>query len=278
MRFKHFILESIGGMRGEGDYTVAHSDDAQWASWVRKNCAQYLERAAKNPIYRGFGELDDITLGIKDTNTFTRRSANTANYYTLWMDNAAAWKGYPKRSKAYIGSTDDRHASDFGTLFQLFPADDALIGVVPNSDLWVAFGQVPGYDMGDFAFALERGFENLYSREIARSAMFHWDDLKDLLEDTNIKAFADAAFWVKKNTHLAAFKGFGPNLIDYFENYLIPEGHGFKKFTAATFSAPSGRLEVWVQGKVALLNVEKINKADFPETVGLLKEFKIELP
>jgi len=285
MRFKNFIVELGGtGLRGEGNFSVTEKSDPEWAYWVRQNCRAYLARANAHPIYRGFDDsFDKIPLALKDTNTFTRRSANTANYYTLWMDNAPAWKDYPRRSKSYIASTSYYAAGDFGIPFRLFPAADARIGVCPADDLWQSFGIVPGYDLGGFALALERGFENLYSREIARGAMLHWDNLKALLKDTSIETLADAAFRVEgraqKEAQLANFRGLGPNLIDYFENYLIPEGHGFKVFTGATFASTSHPpREVWVQGNVALLNMNTFSAAAFPETAGLLEEFKIVLP
>jgi len=286
MRFKHFIVESdlIVDRRpkGEGDFSVRRQSDADWVSWVRKNCKAYLHHAGAHPIYRGFDNVfESISLATKDTNEFTRRSANTANYYTLWVDNAPAWKNFPKRAKSYISTVDHFIADAFGHTFQLFPADTAKIGICPTFDFWDAFPDVPGSDLGNFARLLAQAFAQLYSMATAKRAMVDWDVLRDLLERTSLEDFVSAAFKHKyeQKLQLKKMKDFGSNLINFFEQRLIPGPPGFKVVTGRSFAVPGlDENEVWVQGEVALLNIEKIDNAGFPETVSLLKEFKIVLP
>lgn len=89
-------------------------------------------------IYRGVRSLSS-DYAIVSPSKFTRKSANTDNYYTLINDNSPAWTKYPKRSKSIICSTSDHMAYRYGTVYAVFPFDNAKIGVCYGDDYWSSF-------------------------------------------------------------------------------------------------------------------------------------------
>lgn len=113
----------------------------EFIGWCEKNAKTYLNNASKYPIFRGMRSLSSSTT-IIDTNGFNRVSANTENYYTWWLDNNPTWKGYPKRSKSLICSTDRNYAAYFGYLYLIIPSDKANIGICSKFDLWESFNYI----------------------------------------------------------------------------------------------------------------------------------------
>jgi hypothetical protein len=107
---------------------------------LTKNCSQALAQAAKDKdsrIWRGTTNLTGSGVFYPDTGT--RQSANTSNFYTELLDSNIYNAHYPKRSKSFICSTSQDVAEGFGygDNFAVFPFDNAKIGVVNESDLWL---------------------------------------------------------------------------------------------------------------------------------------------
>jgi len=100
-----------------------------------------------NAIYRGMDDAGDFAQ--VSSSKFTRESANTDNYYTLINDNSPAWAKYPKRSKSIICTTNFESAQRYGTLYAVFPFDNAKIGVCSNYDYWWSFPFFSKYADGD---------------------------------------------------------------------------------------------------------------------------------
>ena len=90
------------------------------------------------PIYRGMPSKNEYQFGSAEFDE-PRRSANTTNYSTLIIDNSPEWAPYPKRSKSYICSTDAKYATEYGSLYKVFPFDGANIGICPELDIWFSF-------------------------------------------------------------------------------------------------------------------------------------------
>jgi len=69
-----------------------------------------------------------------------RKSRNTANFYTLMMENLSQWRKFPKRSNSLICTTDYYKARMYGTAYRVIPIDlNAKFGVCPEEDIWESF-------------------------------------------------------------------------------------------------------------------------------------------
>jgi hypothetical protein len=101
-------------------------------------------------IYRGINTVHVNKLIYGDSRTIERVSANTENYYTLIIDNfLPEWNRYPKRSKSFICTSDLDDASCYGTVYQVYPLNNPLVGVCPTSDFWNAFENL---NLGSFSY------------------------------------------------------------------------------------------------------------------------------
>lgn len=177
-----------------------------------------------------------------------RVSANTHNYYTLWMDNSPAWQNFPKRSYSLICSTDMNIADMFGETYIIVPVVNTTIGVCPTHDLWDSFEKTGGAN-----FSLSMLTDELHyiftSQNIPLPATF--DQLLTALKSINVDAIdLDGAY-----SHTAAklIKDHSPiKVMDYILN---PVANNFKLAKWQTFSFPSGR-EVWLSAPCICLQLE----------------------
>lgn len=75
-----------------------------------------------------------------------RVSANTENYYTLFVDNDASWSAYPARSASMICtthmSTASGYSSGYGSPYLVLPELDPRVAVCPASDFWISFDRL----------------------------------------------------------------------------------------------------------------------------------------
>jgi hypothetical protein len=257
MRFKEFLAERT---ESQGDFDTKKLSANEAVAWLEKRSHNYLDnvkRGRSHPIFRGM-ENDEKVVSYKDSNDFTRRSANTFNLYTQWMDNHASWKKFPKRSKSFICSTSFDTASGYGPQHLIIPADSARIGVCPAADLWESFKFHEDNEshlnleefMSDAMWALDlAGFDQQVEAD--------WELLLDGLHATTLEKlnkspkFVESKFAAEQLTFL--LKEFGPTLYDVFEATFEPIVNGFSVKQASSFSAPDNR-EVWVQGEVIIIN------------------------
>ena len=66
-----------------------------------------------------------------------RRSRNTRNYYTLWLNNHDSWANFPNRN--VIATTNYRYALQFGSPYIIFPKNGTSVGMCPSFDFWESF-------------------------------------------------------------------------------------------------------------------------------------------
>ena len=125
---------------------------------LKKNCD--IDYCLKYPIYRG--TTDNKEFKFIDPKLHNRTSANTANYYTMILDNSPLWVDFPERSQSIICSTYNYYAGSFGTKYRVFPYKEAKFGICPNMDFWNCFAKVTkkldnidSLDLGDFNTYLE---------------------------------------------------------------------------------------------------------------------------
>jgi hypothetical protein len=73
-------------------------------------------------------------------------SLNTANYYTLIINNDPSWSAFPKRN--VIASTEPRNP--YPGTYVLLPYDGTKIGVCLSYDIWMSFHTIPAFDVAEF--------------------------------------------------------------------------------------------------------------------------------
>jgi len=128
-------------------------------------------------IYRGvLGNNDDIY--EVNPQTASRRSRNTANIYTLFVDNDPSWADYPKRSQSLICTSDYQFALGYGHPYVVLFENNSEIGLCPSNDWWDSFqsmsielnryreGRKSVYDMSSLNQTIANSFEELAGREI----------------------------------------------------------------------------------------------------------------
>lgn len=104
---------------------------------LKRECSKTIPIINKTPLYRGF---DDSENAIKfgDSNAGNARaSANTKNYYTLWVDDR--WNKFPKRSRSFICSSSEAYAGGYGSPALVIPFDSANVAICPSDDFWNSF-------------------------------------------------------------------------------------------------------------------------------------------
>ena len=163
MGFKQFILTE-----GRGKAI----DEYEAAELFKKNCKQY--KWGEQTFYRGVeGRL--LQPYFIDPSKSERKSANTSNFYTLWIDNSKKWADYPKRSKSLICTTQAQTAAGYGTSYMMIPYDGAKIGVCPSYDMWESFpnamSDVGLYTLNEFNDYIWNITTTLTQQEMGRKAL-----------------------------------------------------------------------------------------------------------
>lgn len=68
-----------------------------------------------------------------------RRSANTKNYYTLWINHNEHWASFPTRS--VIASANHNYAMVYGKVYVILPKNGTDIAICPSNDFWASFDE-----------------------------------------------------------------------------------------------------------------------------------------
>lgn len=223
------------------------------SQWCKENASQYLANKNKTLIFRG---THDAILGITNTNEGNRISASNPNYYTLWIDNAPAWKDYPKRTKSLICSTSESTAENYGWLCLVIPADTCKIGICPTLDIWSSFEDIQ--NLGALTFTIRKILNFFFSESKVTGANRDYNQLVTLLKDIDkskleqyAKTLPDQGARTIKDDLIDQI-GSG-NMFTLLQNLLDPDENGFSKASPAKFSDILDNHEIWIQGTCALI-------------------------
>lgn len=241
-------------------YTPNKISEAEFMKWCKENASGFLN--AKEAIYRGFSAPE---LGIIDTNGMKRKSANTANYYTLWMDNTPEWNEYPKRSKSLVCSTTPSYAYGFGDVNIIIPADKNKIGICSSFDLWESFKYVTrkfAMSLNELMMAVGDVISYRFSKSIAGQAEDDYKLFEKCIKEITIKDIeASGIFDYTKDSLLKHFKEEKLNTFyDFFKVLMVPDKNSFEHATGSTFKADFKNNEVWVQGECVTMNLKHLKK------------------
>jgi len=121
------------------------TEGLQWYSEIGPDeLLQFLKtRCSKNielgrVLFRG--QRGDAVMKYDTSKPGVRTSANSSNYYTLFLDNHPHFKHLPKRSKSLICSTNinGAYGGSVYAPYVVIPEDDAKIALCPTSDIWTS--------------------------------------------------------------------------------------------------------------------------------------------
>ena len=162
---------------------------------------------------------------------FTRRSRNTANYYTLINDNSPAWKEYPKRSKSIVCTTDYNTAYFYGYSYVVFPYDYTKIGKCIRADYWWSFPFLKKITNIDNLVEINDAFSLIFNRKDIKEYVGNiesvqtYSDLRKIFEqfDTyvkeNDKRLIKKMRQKSKNNGLYFSNNYYSPTIEYLKNY-----------------------------------------------------------
>lgn len=303
MTFKQFVHENVQLSAAEAQeiYSPRPVSTEEFIDWCESNARRYLKNISNqssSKIYRGFKHInahlttpvgpEDInnSTGKIDTNKMNRMSANTFNYYTLWMDNHPSWSKFPKRSKALVCSTNIITASQYARKSYpqlIIPADSNKIGICSGDDLWFSFDALA--DMaehvisGDYSFSMDKFMTTLYyglsglgiSENEAQALQTNYSSFESVLKRATrqdiqkiIDSVLEKDLWEKKYRDLEKLlvileKTNLNSLYDLFVKGLDPKRNNFKAVSAAEFRE-SDDTEIWVQGLCYTIDTAFIEK------------------
>ena len=224
--FKEFLLETSRMQEMPLDSALV---------WMENYAEDYLTKG--NFIFRGVTGKNGIMHG--DTSSGTdRKSANTFNFYTLWMDNHPSFKEFPKRGRSFICTPDIEYSRDYGKPYIVIPKDASPVGVCQTNDIWgtiieghldlIELNNVTGnalhdsMDLDDFPktyASLVKNFKEITHDDTADS-VGHDDDVPTLMRKYNCA-----------------------NLFELWEKIVTPKLFELKSGD----NMPSQKREVWIQ-------------------------------
>ena len=201
-------------------------------------------------IYRGSETYEDNIIRYIDPTLrpTDRKSANTFNYYTLWMSNNLDWSKYPKRNRSLICTTDLYTSQDYGEPTIVVPLMNCKIGVCPTSDLWQSFKLVP--QIGSFIDDLSFWFDQ------------KWPD-----EDNDDLTYQELLIKLKNFTPIDCTRDCRlKQLLDRFNNaeelmqaIFNPIENNFKLLSWKQFNI-KGTRELWLSAHCLIINITTFEK------------------
>jgi hypothetical protein len=256
--FKQFLYEA-----GSERTKTLTSEEA--INLIKQHCMGYI-KSKNSKIYRGTFNSSSTFLGDSNLGK-ERKSANTSNYYTLYLDNAPEWKGYPKRSRSFICSTDKSNAQGFGSLYLVLPYDDANIGIVPTADLWHAFeGEADlGSLMTQVNYALQMGKHDIttYEELVKVLPQINVDFLNSQIkklkgeDDSHSSSYLiDECKEILEKFELHNVN----NFLDYFKAVLTPTN--FVRGNGNNIKNKTLDNEIYIQGKAIFILVDEESDQD----------------
>lgn len=263
-----------------GKFQKLESDVKLYAE-VRLHCKQNLKDMVNKEcfIYRGYDSEVPYQVYVGGRQ---RQSANTENYYTLFMDNLPSWNGYPKRSESLICTNYDKDSYAYGNSHIIIPFDGTVIGVCETNDVWSSFSRVTAnFDIanmssfGNFLLAMNSVLTKIgtscsditvprlsdTSWQVLSASLALWSEaieitqskMEDFIEDFNRGFHAqilDSALAIIRNVHGPKYQG---DFMAYFNDIMSPFSNGFTKGMVAQALSNDVTHEVWFSGNALIL-------------------------
>jgi hypothetical protein len=232
----------------------------QAIEFVKKKCSEAVKAWFKrHRIYRGVQNAYGPYASVKPTTE--RLSANTLNYYTLFINNSSVWKEYPKRQ--IIATTDEGDAFGYGYLYLVLPVNGAKIGICRSNDMWdsLTYKRHWADDINDeiyrfFRFYFEEGEE----RPVPKNTETDWNVFKKVTTEITIdKIEKQNVIWDRRNVIFSDFiDSEHKNLYEFLAKEVFnPVKNKFKIQNIKNFSV-IGQHEVWTDAECFYLGMYEL--------------------
>lgn len=238
MRFDYYLMEHQE-YQTEGRNTAISKDKAM--KLISTKCSKILGyyKEGGQYIYRA-GSRVSGEFALSQPAKFSRKSANTSNYYTLLMDNLPSWSRYPRRSKSIVCSNDKYTAANYSygrSQYIVFPYDTCKIGICPDSDIWDSIPRIPGI----------RGIEEWESinselEDIGGLSDNNWSDFKARVDSLDKNQEMASTNRVIRGWALSKFD----TITDYLNDAMSPKKCGFRVVKPGDKIPAEGKNELWV--------------------------------
>ena len=254
MRLNQYLLKQIDKLSRRRSKEIIDMDEMRM--FFHKN---YVEEDTL--IYRGIEDVSDRAVYFVKPKEHTRVSRNTANYYTLLIDNSPRWSKYPKRSKSIICSTSRETADLYGKVFVVIPKKGSSIGICPDNDIWASFSKI---DLANFGYVLNDIFNNTPNciknpntiHELLKNFEIFDNYIKNISNNwSELDKFIKIDKTINSNfvsSLIDAILDENMKTIDFIEDTLDPEKNGFGLSKAGSFRI-HGDYEVWTDGESMLI-------------------------
>ena len=247
--------------RERGYHATELNDDALVEA-IKKNCHNAVAAYAMGqsfPIYRGFNTIRPS--GILHPETGKRRSENTSNYYTLFLDTNPENAGWPKRSRSLIATTDRGTARNYagnaeGEMMQLIPFDGTEVGVVNKPDIWRTKVEWPELDFKEGIEPMNRFFREFGDDDDDLTLRGMQAALRDPTNRDKVLLEMNEALSLPK-------RGMDPD--ETIKKFVdgMPHAYSYKSLGATKHKpedVTNGHSEVWISGPVVAVTRDKIDQ------------------
>lgn len=231
--------------------------------YIQKNCMKAFEMYDKRGIGMWRGHINlGTTFGIVSPRSHSRRSANTDNHYTLWIDNSKQWSKYPKRSQSLICGNRERAAygSNYAK-YLVLPKDGSDIGVCPESDFWDCFGRTYPDTIDAFNYSLKQAYKRMTDKDDAidtslstlKRAVMDMDALWEYANEEQRAEWTDTRGITCKILDICMSKDF-KNITKTIDYILDPQPNDFKLMKVGDTKIDNGYdQECWTDGDSVLI-------------------------
>lgn len=235
----------------EGIQTLSSSE---LQNLLESDYSEAFEQARNgNCIYKGmYLELDDQKAHqlspIKN-----RKSQNTSNYYTLWINNSVEWSQYPNRN--VICSTNVGTAGGYGfQTYIVLPKNGTKIGICPKLDIWVSFKFLQDISAEDMNIFFHDLFLLVYKKEPS-----NYQELVKMLENVkldnkHLKSLIDEYDFDDQFLNILKNEG----LLKLFATLYSPEGFDITSIKGLNRSKFSDR-EIWFDNEFIVIDYDNRN-------------------
>jgi len=211
-----------------------------------------------------------------------RMSRNTINVVNSFLDILPSWKNWPKRSNSIICSNSRVTAGWYGVAFQVFPFNNAKIGICSQSDFWESFPVITErfskHNVDSFNYVLSAAY-NTFGIDVDPDN-FKPEDAKKLIDYLNKETlkYRNIDFLYKTDTSkgnatqrhdsktlkedmIIFYKG--GDWTDYFDELLSPEKNNFKLVSISEYTAiETPRKEVWTDADSLMIHTSYLEKIE----------------
>jgi len=255
MRFKQFLEAKVKSY----DHEPAATHDL--VELLDRHCLQALRSAqAGNFIYRG--SRSTLPAGVYNPGSGERKSQNTSNFYTIFLDTNPLNDEFPKRSKSFITTNNRYKAENYasGPILYCFPFDDVKIGLVDSDDFWdlrIDFDVL--FSAGDSIADLNDFWEELIGDMLLKSSDIK--SLADMISAIKSEHPATVANRLHRNGYL-----YGVNRSKISDEEIVkrfvaslPKAYSYKQLdckltTPDDIPDPDkGSCEMWFSGKCVMI-------------------------